>query len=294
LAIVSVNELSGATGSENEKNEREYTRLFQVITNSRTDGVSTVRTATGIPRRGDVYATSTESDLSAVCKSVNPVQDRDNPRVWEVRVTYGPSDIEDDEVAENPLERPADISMSFAQFTRVCEKDINGKGIFNSAGYYFDPPPEIDDSRPVLVISRNEAAFNAALAMQYQDAVNSDSFFGASPGQAKIGTITSERVIENRFRYWRTTYEIHFRREGWKMAILDRGKRQKALNGEEGDVEYIQARNSSGQIMHGAYVTDAVPLDGQGRELRPATPTTAKYKEFDVYKLMPFSALGLP
>jgi len=173
MAVIEVNEKTGAIGAENEKGDRTYTRVFHVVTNSSLDGGLTVRLALGIPRRGDFYATQTDLDEGAFCKTITAQQDSENPRVWEVRVEYGPS--EDAQQDENPLNRAADVSCTFAKFQRVVWQDNDGKGIFNSTGMYFDPPVEIDDSRPVITIERNEAAFDLSLASDFQDAVNGDS-----------------------------------------------------------------------------------------------------------------------
>src|SRR5687767_9681775 len=123
MAVVSVNELPGVEGGVNDKFETEYTRKFQVITSSPLDGPVAVIAPTGIPRIGDPYLTSTEQDLTAIAKEIRPKQDDDNPKRWEVTVTYGRS-TGDSEVPANPLQRAADISYGFAQFTRACDADV--------------------------------------------------------------------------------------------------------------------------------------------------------------------------
>ena len=62
MSIYQVKEIPGGSGKVNERGETEYVRKFQVITTAAGVGSATVRTATGIPRRGDTYATSTEFD----------------------------------------------------------------------------------------------------------------------------------------------------------------------------------------------------------------------------------------
>lgn len=289
MSIVSVNEKAGRRHRLNEDGEAEYTRVFSVVTSSAADGAKTVRTATGIPRRGDVYQLDGEVDFSATAKEIEPQQDTDNPRKWEVRVEYGPltSEAGGGTTETNPLLRPADISWGFTPYTRVAFRDINNKGILNSAGLYFDPPAEVDDSRPVLSISRNEAGFNPALAIEYQDSINSDSFFGASARQVKLAGISSTRQFENNVIFWRTNYEFHFRREGWKLALLDQGRYDNLG-------VPIMEKDADGTLIQGSHVADPVPLNGLGQRKENPSPTNVVYLEFDVYKERSFSALNLP
>jgi len=280
MAIVSVQEITGAQAALNEKFERTYTRKFRVITDSALVGAAAVGNAVP-PVIGSSYLTATESDLGAFCNSIQPVQDSDNPRVWEVTVEYGPQEPGD----ENPLNRPLEISWSFAQFTRVCDRDINGHALLNSAGDFFDPPPEIDDSRPVLTIVRNEASFDPAQAIDYQDAVNSDSFLGFAAGTAKVMGISSSLQFESNIFFWKTSYEFQFRRDGWKLSVLDQGRYKT-------NHKPIPEKDSGGNDMVGTHVSDPVPLDGSGNPLTNPTPSTAVFREFDVYKQRAFSAFN--
>jgi hypothetical protein len=282
--IISVREVSsGRTGTVNEKGERSYTRTFQVITDSALDGPLYVRQAPGIPVRGSIYATDTEIDPGARVKSITPSQS-DNPKVWEVRVEYS-STTEDEQ--ENPLERAPEISWSAAPYTRVAWKDNNGKAIVNSAGQYFDPPLEVDDSRPVLTITRNEASFNPSLAIDYQDAVNSDAFLGFSPGQAKVAMIQASSATENDVFFWRVTYEFAFRREGWALSVLDQGRYEKV----SGKPVPIKEYDTAGNAIPGSHVTDPVPLSGGSRLDNPG-PDSVQFLSFTVYKERAFSAFG--
>src|SRR5262249_46326548 len=145
----------------------------------------------------DTYTTSAEFDLGALCNSVTCEQNDDAPRRWVVTCEYGPPTVEQGQQQENPLLRPAVLTWGFTQNSRAVWKDVNGTPIQNSAGDAFDPPPEIDDSRPVLTVTRNEAGFNPAIAIQYQDAVNSDQFLGFNAGVVKINGISSTSQSEN-------------------------------------------------------------------------------------------------
>lgn len=283
-SILSVNEIADGRDSSYDAttNDRTYTRVFRVITDSPMVGALAVRTADGLPRRGSIYATDTEVDLSARVKSIDPSQDSDNAKIWLVRVEYD-SRVEDE--PENPLERPPEISWGFAQFQRIAWRDVDGKAIVNSAGEYFDPPIEIDDSRPVLSIVRNEASFNPSLAIEYQDAVNSDSFMGFSAGQAKVSNITARSVREGDYQYWQVAYEFHFRRDGWAVRPLDQGRYS------TGRVR-IPEIDEDGNEIPDSHVIDPVPLDGNGQPIDNPGPDNCVFLEFHAYKRRAFSAFN--
>src|SRR5262249_15878222 len=94
-----------------------------------------------------------------------------------------------------PLFKRPDVRWGFANFQRpgIWTIDNPSRAIVNSAGEPFDPPVEIDDSRLVLTLVRNEPAFAPLTSLLYKDAINSDTFLGAAPGLAKIAMLSSVR-----------------------------------------------------------------------------------------------------
>src|SRR5258705_10878039 len=110
MAILSVTEKTGGQSSVNQKGETEYTRLFRVVTSNALVGNLAVRTASGIPKIGNAYVTPTEFDTTSVCQRVQPQQDTENPRLWEVRVEYGAPSEDQQQQNPNPLLRPAVIT----------------------------------------------------------------------------------------------------------------------------------------------------------------------------------------
>ena len=284
MAILSVREIAGKGGGIGPSSERNYERRFRVVTDSRLTGVRDVLSAAGLPVKGDIYATADELDSGARCKSRDAAQDDDNPAVWVVTCHYDTTTEEQD---EEPTQRRTRYRWGTAQFQRVAWKDIDGKAIVNSAGQYFDPPIEVDDSRPTLTVTRIERTYNQALAIQYQDAVNSDSFLGFAPGQVKVASIEAEDFEENGVIYWTVKYEFHFRREGWIKEPLDQGRYEKWGN----FLVPIKERDEDGNELD-TYVSDPVPLDGQGKRLDNPGPDSCKYLSFKVYKSLAFRAFN--
>jgi hypothetical protein len=286
MAILEVDEINeGREGSENEKGQRTYVRVFGVTTSSASDGSVTVRQATGVPRVGDPYTTDTEQDLGAYVKKVTP-QVTDNAKHWHVRIEYDSSF--DPEQEENPLDRPLEIAWSFVKDKKLVDKDIDGNAILNSAWENFLEPIEVDDSRPTLTIVRNEAAFDPALAIDYQDAVNEDSFMGFEPGQAKVCGISAASRFENNVRFWEVTYEFEFRREGWILRVKDMGMTTRVGSITRCPI-YENFEDGTGNAVE---ISTPVNLDGNGQVLENPSPDTVFYLPFTVYKQRPFSAFS--
>jgi hypothetical protein len=273
MAVVSVREIwNGRRGSADEKAVREYARVFRVVTDSALDGALVAETAvdpftaTAIPH---LFASYLEPggafDLTAIARKIEAAQDDQDPLTWHVTVSYSNHTDQPELGQENPLARPSEIKWSFCQFQKLAVEDAYGTAIGNSAGEKFDPAPEKDDSRPVLVVTRNELGFNPALAYAYRDAVNSDWFFGADPGTAKVQSIEAERHYENNVYFWKVTYTVHFRPEGWRLKVLDSGYHE--LDADTGELSIIQDK-------FGHQVSSPARLNGYGSVLKRARSIT--------------------
>ncbi len=299
MATLRVVEFTGARASgDYDTGKRDYTRLFRVLTDSNADSALQVGVSAGIPRLGDIYSANGSLDTSAVCLKVDVQQDSENPRVWVATCAYGEPNVnsQNGQNNPNPLLRPAVVTFGFNKTQRIVYKDINGKPLLNSALDYFDPPLSIDDSRPTLTVVRNEPSFDPSIAVAYQDAVNSDSFFGASPGQAKVAGISAVSQTENNYFFWQVSYTIEFRWDGWQPVLLDYGRNAIYVNTNTG-AEFkgpVFQKDKKGNEIPNVPVTEPVPLDGNGNELINPTPDTVKKLPFTVYRSLPFSQLSLP
>lgn len=290
----------GRTGTrEAGGGKRTYTQTFIVGTDDVQDGSLVARTAIDpnggpvIPQPLTFYVAGNEFDLGAFVKSVEAHEIGETGMLWEVTVTADSEMPEPPKDQENPLDRPPEVSWSFAQFQRVAEKDINGNAIVNSAGQAFDPPIQIDDSRPVCDIERNEDAFDPDVIFAYKDAINADTLdiggLTVAPGQAKMANISARRQFENSQFYWKVAYQIEVKQDGWNLSVLDQGWYKKGQNGK-----LTPCVDDAGNE-----VTAPVLLDGQGGQLAlPPAPAgqsgAAVFKTFDVYTSLPFAPLGLP
>ena len=283
MSIVSAKlEPNTQQGTRTEGGKRTYRAMYVVVTDDINDGPLTVRMAAGIPQIGDSYSLGNDYDPTAFVKSITPTRKGENSKVWEVVVEWS-------ELAkvDNPLNRPAKKNWGFEQAGKVAWQDIDGKAILNSAGDYFDPPIEIEDSRPLLTVVRNDATFDPLLAIDYQDAVNEDRFLIANPGQCKVAGIEASEEEENDVKFWRVVFHFAFRREGWLAEPLDQGRYATV------DANGAAQKRTPIPDKAGDPVTDPVPLDGKGAELVDATPETAKFLKFTVYKKRLFSRFNI-
>ena len=305
MAIVAVTEIhTGRSVSADEKGVRTLQRVFRVQTDDPYTEQLTVLGASGIPIRGQTYSTTGGvSDITLTVRARNAVQDEDR-LFWTVTIGYSDKRTSEKDREPNPLLRDAEISRGFASFTKIAEKAVNdnfgepGYGdegpIVNSAGQPFVPPAEVDDPRYVLTITKNFATYSDDVGYQYRNAVNSDSWFGASERTWKIFNISvppkiTETVNDEEVEYFPVTVEMHFRPETWDLDIQDRGLKEFVTTG-------VSTNGSTGlkDIMDSGGQPHAEPqlLDGKGSALT-GSASQASYRKYRYYPEKPFNSLGL-
>lgn len=281
MGITSVTELPRRGGGVSEKNERTYSRLFQVTSTIPDESALVVAVAPGIVI-GDPYVTSGGNDPYAKCVGVDVSQSSEDGYTWEATVNYGL--LPEDETDDPKLQEP-DVEWSYQQFERNIDRDADGKAIRNSANDPFQEAISRDDSRPVLSVSRNEATYNAVLAYQYRDAVNADVFgqafnFTARPGTVKVTAINGKLQHDQFYGdYWRVTYVFTFDPAGFNAVVLDQGFRELDDDGELKNI-----------VIDGVPISDPVLLDGKGKQLEEGED--AVFLDFQKYVELPFSVFN--
>lgn len=332
---------TGQTGGWELGGSREYTSIHHVYTDDPRDGPAVVLTH-GMPwALGDSYI-GVGNDSDRDCKLVSLVPNRcpDTRLKWEVVAKW--QQLPSDELeglgggrmnnhgdpTDDPLEECDAIDVSYAQFTEPVEKAWYRRGfvgtaaqkrkagqqypVGNSALTPYDPPPERDNSRLVLRLTKTMAQFPSAQADAFQDAVNNDKFTIKKPFQgftmtfaqyqAKMQNIGGVWQLVNGVSRWRVTYEIHKwpRTNGWRELVLDRGRLRRMAegdpNGRGGTIsasDIIQgvAQWAPQQDLTGMALPEAVPLDGDGQPIKPGDPEV--YILWSYYQEMPFAPLNL-
>lgn len=239
-------------------------------------------------------------DRSSFVKSIKVSPVSNDPKTYHATVTYD-NRVDNQPKALNPLDRPVIYQLEFQQFQRVVEVDIDGKPLMNTVGDMFDPPIVQDDSRPVLVATRNfkTLAEIVAIQQQYKDAVNLNTFYGAKAGQAKILSITAgEEKVDRGQRYYPVTFRIAFKGEGdnWQREILNRGMRYKVTYLDPGTEKKVSALRDT---IGGTRITSPVLLNKDGsRYDRDAKDANGKvispyFIKFRTYPERDFSGLRI-
>lgn len=265
----------GRGGSANVKWEQKSKLCWLVETDDEADDEWYILSSGYVPTRFAVHP----GNNNLLARDVNCDPYQNSAKHWKVTVNYDNS-VDPAQNQENPLLRPGIDEWSFAQYQTIAVKDRDGKAIRNTVEQPFDPPVERDESRLVLVYTRNEAYFPVALAEEYMDAINSDSFCGRPATRAKCANINATKQWENGFGFYQTRYEFHFWKKGWDKEVLNRGTRYRKTAG-------------------GAFV----PLDG-GQEpvllkadgtkvAAGAEPAEADYVTAKIYEKLPFSVFNI-
>ena len=228
--VIDVIESWSSMASSQQENSRNHRRGFTVAfdTSSPSNAIQ-ARLATGIPQRGQSHP----NDPYAVVMSID--SEPLSPVLYNVTVSYsvksGGTSGED-----SPLDEPWEISLTWASTNEQVDTDIEGNPIENVNGEPFDPPLTMDVDDPVLQITRNQPSFDFTQAWRYRNAINSDSFYGANPGEARMAPITAQRIVEGSLTYWRATYQIRFRlgtdnlggsEKAWQRRLLNQGFKEK-------------------------------------------------------------------
>lgn len=264
-------------------------REFLALTDDPADGEWTVRLATGVPRVFDQHPENSAARVRQV--TANP--DQGSNVLWRIRVDYATG--LPNAPSENPLDQPMRRSWSFVPYIQLFEKAYDPTStsfyptipVHNSAKMPFVPGLEDESHLAMLTIQRNEAVYNAALALAYQDTVNREPFYGAPPGTAKFFGGGANEVPDGPFTYWQVTYQILFHRYGFSRVVADKGT-----------YEYYSPQNRWFPIMekdsngksNGKKVSEPVYLDGAGHVWNGTTPI---YLEFHLNQRVSWAPLNL-
>lgn len=289
--------LNSRSGSSDEKFQRSYTVKWLVTTNNKLDGPQVVIDGVGgatpdaVPGKYATYAIGTDVDANAYQLSlgVEPYH-AGTEFQWVVTAEYGqpPKGEDPGERTENPLDRPVRYSIDWVAFTKPLTKDKDGNPIANAAKQSFDPPPEQEDLRPVLVAKKNFATLAEVISLMvtYKNAVNTDEFYGAGEREAKVESITTgDQIHENGYAYYEATIRVMFNEAGEKFdrSFVNQGYKHYV---SASDKTLIVARDAKQVPMN-----EPVLLAEDGSRL--PDDTDGNSLEFRTFNEVAFSGLGI-
>ena len=278
MTVIFKEETGEGRSASNEKGMRKYSRAFRLETTSQMDGPYAVGSDANLPAIGSLHP----EDSNAWCVSLR-VENSNPWKGWTVTAEY----TSEREITEDPTAEPAAITWSSEQFQRPVIYDNSGNAVVNSAGDPFDPPVMMDDSRPVVTISKNLAVVPAWI-LAYQDAVNSDAFYvdgiTVGAGLAKVQSVTVGEVQRrNNISFRVVNLVIHLERNGWLVEAQDVGFRELGYGGRQNILNDVDSERPSAPV----------PLDGAGAHIVDPTSATNVTISFSVYATQVYSALPL-
>jgi len=278
MTVNYVEEMPEGRKATNDKGTRSYSRAFRLNTTQQSEGPYIVGSHPSLPIIGSTHP----EDSGAWCTTLT-VENSDPWKGWTVTADYST----ERELATDPTNEPAVITVHSEQFQKVAETDINGDSVCNSAGDPFDPPYMMDDSRRVISISKNMSG-HPSWILSYADVVNSDSFVVKgvtyAVGVGKVQRVSiGETQTRNGVPFVVVTLEIHCQRDGWILKPLDAGFREKSGAGMINILNTIDFERPSAPV----------PLNGSGLAQAQPTSASAVYGSFTIYTTAAFSALPL-
>lgn len=276
MSVISVNEKADRRRSSNSGGVTTHTRAFLVVCSDKRDGTAVALTADDgtnrIPRAGDQYRGTTVKSISA-----DPVA---NSNVhFEVEVES--NDANDDNRELHPLDRPAEISWGSSEgtedyFTDVGDDDEAAKPVVNSASDSFEQFSARERGEMSISITRNEADHDANQADLFSHTMNQDYVtIGTTtfaPKTLKLSPITAAKVTESwqglEISYFKRTYLLKCKRDGWEEKIIDVGVNEAYTvtepTGPNGQSRIVKKKRPIVDAV-GAPVKKPVALDGQGK-----------------------------
>lgn len=291
MSITAVN-LTGQSWDDSKDGTRSYVRRFNVHTDDPFETMVAVRAA--LP----VFFESDPFDPATVVVTRRAEQDEKNRTLWRGEVTWT-WEPEDGEEEPNPLDREVAIDWTSNTIMVPAIKDKDGDAIVNSAGDYFDPPPEREVERWIAQLEFNSELIPSNIR-QYKGAVNiSPCSIDGEPVAAERAKIVALRISkkqrwqvddETTIVYRTVTLGVEIRDdddESFDLELLDQGYRQK-IDGVVSDI-LVEPDPDAEDDEKPQRTSVPCLLNGGGVKLSDPTPSTAVFLTFDVANLRDLS-----
>lgn len=200
-------------------------RTFVVTVDDPTTSVSAIAQVCGINWLDQ------HPEFPVYCTEINAQQDGD-PLHYKVEFTYDLVKPEDKQLAPWDRADKFTFSGSVASGPAILHYNQGFSSpafIVNTAG---DPleGAEKEYSSWHIQITGSRQSFPRFIAMQYVNAVNSDSWSGMPAGTVKCQGISGQREVEQvggeDVSYWSVSVELAYRPEGWTLKLWDIGYQQ--------------------------------------------------------------------
>jgi hypothetical protein len=279
MSITAVN-LTGQGWDDDKSGGRSYRRTYDVHSDDPNETMVAVRQALPLAWEADPV------DGAAVVVTRTAEQDPKARKLWRGEVIWEWAPEEDED--EDPLERDPKIRWTANRVLVPAIKDRDGDAIVNSAGDFFDPPPERPRTRWIANIQFNATVIPTNLR-QYADAVNNAAItIDGEPVAAERAQVVGLDISE--IQYWgedQTAYRsitlaVEVRDdddESFDLELIDQGYR---ITGYGGELEDILIPDEQGTLNR---PSAPVLLNGSGGKLTNPSPSTAVFLTYDISNL---------
>ncbi len=190
--------------------ENDAVTYWTVLCNDFNDDDSIAYNAAGLPEIGDLHPQG--GGKYAIAKRI----DERMGLLFRIRIEYAGQ--------ASPLIQPYERSWACEKVVEKLWTDASGNALLNPLGErYEDVSREFTDV--VYTVTRNEASFPQALIATHVDHVNSDAVTFGTQVHA-VGTCLMHEISGQKDQtgnYYRVTYRIRIRSDGWKKRILCEG-----------------------------------------------------------------------
>lgn len=253
---------------------------YVVIADNATQNADYVMASAGLPKIGDKLNGRTCRNITATAQGAIRYRGV-NTNLWEFKAKFDSPDQTDDD----PTELDPEISWSTETYEEVMTKDANGVAVKTACG----EPILLTVPRvcPVATITYYKPA-SYEIAASNVGCVNSGAFMGWPAKSALLKNIgigyETKTVKDEEVTFAKVTVTIVFKDDGsdnpWRAKVLHQGRKCKDPVTNEIKVWMDKEGN-----------TGLVNLDQNGHALENGEEE--QYLEFDIYKAVSFSGLGL-
>lgn len=278
MSIIAVN-LTGQSWDDAKDGSRSYVRRYDVHTDDPFETMVAVRAALPLSWEADPV------DGAAIVVTRTAEQDPKARKLWRGEVTWTWEPEDDDE--EDPLNREPAIDWTSNTIMLPAIKDRDGDAVVNSAGDYFDPPPEREVERWLAQIEFNATSIPSNIR-RYKGAVNTTAVLidgePIAAERAKIVGLTISKVQywgegETPYRTIRLSVECRDDDDdSFDLELLDQGYR-KRFGTTPVDI-YIEPGAGADPDEKPQRTSVPVLLNGEGDVLDNPTPSTAVFLQF--------------
>lgn len=302
MAFVSAKEIADGRSYQFEgQDNASLVRAFRVTTNSKLDVPLDLQSFMPVAY-GNLHPVYT----AFTCLGESWENDQTGPQfsTWIATYTYktqvgDEATFEAKELYPNPLDRRARISVKSVRYSKLIDKDIDGKAFITSAGESY-PAQEKDDDRWTITVKRNYVTIPDFI-WEYQNKLNDAPITVKGrvleEKTVKFGEVSvPDLLIENGHRYYAVEFTLDYKRDGWGLSLLDAGFQFKNAS-QSNKLTECWVYDEDGVTKVPASV--AVLLNGSGNmlhlELGRAVNSsdTVFYNDYTLYETADFSVLPL-